>query len=170
MGENKPDKLSAGGKAVIGLVGLCCLGVILVVAIGGLFAPEAETSDYNSSSEPVQTTSSEPEESESDYKASCESLSFKELNKNPEAYIGKRVKLSGTVVQIMESYGYTDIRMDVNDNFGDTVYVTYDGSTSALEDSSITIYGEVAGSYTYESQAGWMITLPQIDAMYITVE
>ncbi|MDZ4170848.1 MAG: hypothetical protein U1C19_01685 [Methanobacteriaceae archaeon] len=32
------------------------------------------------------------------------------------------------------------------------------GTTPAVEDDMITIYGEVTGSYTYESQAGWTVT------------
>jgi hypothetical protein len=37
------------------------------------------------------------------------------------------------------------------------------------EDDMMTIYSEVTGSYTYESQAEWKITLPEISAKYITV-
>ncbi|MDI9624104.1 MAG: hypothetical protein QFX38_04395 [Methanothermobacter sp.] len=108
-------------------------------------------------------------ESESEYKASCKSISFDELNKNPDKYAGQRIVYSVRVVQIMETDGTTEIRMDVNDVFGDTIYVVYNGTTSAVEDSIITVYGEVYGSYTYESIAGWQITLPRIDAKYIEV-
>ncbi|BDZ67380.1 zinc ribbon domain-containing protein [Methanobacterium ferruginis] len=118
---------------------------------------------------PSTTTPSTTVESESDYKASCKSLSFKELEKNPDGHAGERVKFTGTVVQIMESGGATDIRMDVNDEFGDTIYVSYDKTTSALEDSTITVYGEVIGDYTYTSQANYRITLPWIEAKYIDV-
>lgn len=40
---------------------------------------------------------------------------------------------------------------------------------SRVEDEIMTIYAEVTGSYTYESQAGWVTTLPKISAKYITV-
>ncbi len=165
------SKQSGKSKAVLGLAGFCCLGLLILVVAGGFMSPDASTTNSTSSddSSSSSTTSPQPVESESDYKASCKKISFKELNKNPESHAGERVKLSGRVIQIMESGGLTDIRMDVNDNFGDTVYVTYAGTTSALEDSMITIYGEVVGSYTYESQAGWEITLPEIDAKYVTV-
>jgi hypothetical protein len=45
--------------------------------------------------------------------------------------------------------------------------VLYDGTTNAVEDSTITIYGEIMGSYTYESVAGYQITVPQMNAKYI---
>ncbi len=35
---------------------------------------------------------------------------------------------------------------------------------SRVEDEIMTIYAEVTGSYTYESQAGWVTTLPKISA------
>ncbi|GAB4313126.1 MAG: hypothetical protein Kow0019_12390 [Methanobacteriaceae archaeon] len=162
-------KTSQKEKIAIGTAGFCCLGIILIVGIAGFLSPDSgeNSSDYTSNS--FTTTEPEPPvETESQYKASCKAISFKELNKNPDAHAGERVKLSGRVIQIMEGYG-TDIRMDVNDNFGDTVYVTYDGTTTALEDSYITVYGEVYGRYTYESQAGWKITLPLIQAKYVEV-
>lgn len=166
------DKQSSGAKAAIIIVGLCCIGVLLIIAMAGMFSPDKTGNDYTSSNvstttEPEPTPA--PEESESQYKASCKTMSFKELDKNPDGHAGERVKFTGRVVQIMESTGSTDIRMDVNDNFGDTVYVVYDGTTTAVEDSMITIYGEVVGSYTYESQAGWQITVPMIRAKYIEV-
>lgn len=118
----------------------------------------------------ANTTSPSSAESESQYKDSCKYISFKELEKNPDKYKYQRVKYSGKVIQIMESYGSTDIRMDVNDNFGDTIYVTYDGTTPAVEDNAITVYGEVIGSYTYISTANYKITLPEIRAKYIDMQ
>ena len=153
----------------LSVVGVCCLGLILILGISAMLSPDSNTSNTTTSTPTTTTPTPTPVESESEYKASCKSISFDELNKNPNGHAGERVKLTGTVVQIMESYGSTDIRMDVNDNFGDTVYVTYDGTTSALDDDSITIWGEVYGSYTYESQANYQITLPRITAKYITV-
>ncbi|MGC9517930.1 MAG: hypothetical protein ACP5C3_09580 [Methanomicrobiales archaeon] len=170
-GEKKNwwSKQNSKSKIAIGIAGACCIGIILIVVFGGIFAPESVDTNYShvNYSDP-DPAPAEPEETESEYKASCKVISFKELNKNPDGHAGERVKVSGRVIQIMEGYG-TDIRMDVNDNYGDTVYVTYDRTTSALEDSYITVYGEVYGSYTYESQAGWQITLPMIQAKYVEV-
>ena len=168
--KNFWSKQDPKSKIAIGIAGACCVGIILIVLITGALSPDnggANASDYSSSSN-TEPTPPQPVENESEYKASCKTISFKELNKNPDGHAGERVKLSGRVIQIMEGYG-TDIRMDVNDNYGDTVYVTYDNSTSALEDSWITVYGEIYGSYTYESQAGWKITLPMIQAKYVEV-
>lgn len=164
-------KQSSGTKGVLGVVGVCCIGIILFVIIGGILSPDASTSG-NTTTNTVTTSSSTPAtqvESESDYKASCKVISFKELEKNPDGHAGERVKYTGEVVQIMENYGVSSIRMDVASNFGDTIYVSYPGTTSAVEGSTITVYGVIDGSYTYTSQAGWDISLPKVNARYIVV-
>lgn len=98
---------------------------------------------------------------------------FANLNKNPDSYAGTRCQYRGKVVQCMESGGMTDIRMDITPmGYGywtDTIYVTYAGTTPAVEDNIIIVYGTVKGSYTYTSQANYEITLPCIDARYVDV-
>jgi len=162
---------SSGTKGVLGVAGVCCIGIILIVIIGGILTPDTGSSS-NITTNTTTTSSSTPAvaaESESDYKASCKVISFKELEKNPDGHSGERVKYTGEVVQIMENYGVSSIRMDVGSNFGDTIYVSYPGTTSAVEGSTITVYGVVDGSYTYTSQAGWEISLPKISGKYIVV-
>jgi len=110
---------------------------------------------------------------EATYKAQCRIIDFRVLNKNPNAYKGQRYFATGQVVQIMEGLGSTDIRLNVTrDQWGyweDTIYVTYCGSVPAYEDSIIRVWGEIKGSYTYTSVAGWTITLPWVEAKYIEV-
>ncbi|MBN2168107.1 MAG: hypothetical protein JW738_02605, partial [Actinobacteria bacterium] len=98
---------------------------------------------------------------------------FAHLNKNPDVYTGTRCQYKGKVVQIMESGGTSDIRMDITPlgygYWSDTIYVTYTGTTPAVEENIIIVYGTVLGSHTYTSQAGYSITLPLIEAKYIDV-
>jgi hypothetical protein len=106
-----------------------------------------------------------------EYKASCRTdLAFKELDKNPDKYKGIKVTYRGQIVQIMERGQTTSIRMNITREiygWGDTIYVTYEGTTPALEDDIIQVWGEVQGSNTYESIAGWKITLPLVKAKYV---
>lgn len=110
---------------------------------------------------------------EASYKAQCKAIEFKVLNKNPDAYKGQKYFATGQVVQIMENFGTTDIRLNVTrDQWGywdDTIYVTFKGTVPAYEDSIIRVWGEIKGSYTYTSVAGWNITLPWVEARYIEV-
>ncbi len=165
------SKQSTGGKAIMGIAGLCCIGIILFVVIGGLLAPDSTTTTSSSSNDSSANVTQEttpapaPTETEAQYKASCKKISYKQLEKNPDKYTGQRVKFTGTVFQIQESGDFTSILLDVGGY--DNVSVLYDGTTNAVEDSTITIYGEIMGSYTYESVAGYQITVPQMNAKYI---
>lgn len=98
---------------------------------------------------------------------------FANLNKNPDAYKGTRCQYKGKVVQIMEGAGTSEIRMDITPmGYGywtDTIYVTYDGTTPAVEENIIIVYGTIMGSYSYTSQANYNITLPLIEAKYVDV-
>ena len=98
---------------------------------------------------------------------------FAHLNKNPDSYKGTRCQYRGQVIQALESGGSTDIRMNITQGpygiWTDTVYVTLQGTTPAVEDSIIVVYGTIMGSYSYESTAGWNVTVPLIEAKYVDV-
>lgn len=59
----------------------------------------------------------------------------------------------------------THIRLDIGNR--DIIYIEYDDYTDFVEDDHITVYGEIYGDYSYESQAGWTITVPAIIADFI---
>jgi len=94
-------------------------------------------------------------------------LNYKLIDKNPDSHKNEKYKISGRIVQIMEDASSTDIRLDVNDVYGDTVYIYYDGLTEYVEDDYITVYGVCEGKYTYTSSAGFQITLPLFRAIII---
>ena len=111
-------------------------------------------------------------EKKAKYKKSCKTISYKQLKKNPDKYAGERYKARGQILQIMEGFGQTEMRIAVTKNswgwnVDDAIYVTYDGTTDFVEEDVVTIYGEVTGSYSYTSIAGWEITVPGVDAKYI---
>ncbi|RBQ23681.1 hypothetical protein ALNOE001_07370 [Candidatus Methanobinarius endosymbioticus] len=69
----------------------------------------------------------------------------------------------------MESGGATDIRLTLDGSYGDIIYITYTGTTEAVEGDVITVYGTVYGTYTYTSQVNYQISLPRIDGKCITL-
>ena len=102
-------------------------------------------------------------------RANAKTISFDKLNKNPDRYKGEYVKYKGEIVQIMEGDGITAIRLSITQtsygwSVSDIIYVAYVGYTDFVDEDVVTIYGEVGGSYTYTSQAGWDITLPLVVA------
>lgn len=74
------NKQSTKGKAVIGIVGLCCIGLILVVGISGMMAPDKTTtntlaSTSNSSTPDSSSSTTSTSNSSSDDTSSSSSSS-----------------------------------------------------------------------------------------------
>ncbi|MCW1929525.1 hypothetical protein [Bhargavaea beijingensis] len=105
-----------------------------------------------------------------------ETIPFKELEKNPSKYEGTPVSFTGTVLQIQEVEKDvidvdTVLRLAVNGNVDQVVYVTYNssfGMEGVVSEDVITVYGEITGATTYESIAGYEITIPSMEALIYT--
>lgn len=118
----------------------------------------------------VTCTSVSPET----YKVSCQDIAYDELARNPDSYIGQRVKYTGEVIQVIEDGTTATYRINVTQGdyglWDDTVLVYYrfsDGQSRFLEDDIVTFYGMSGGLYTYESTMGASITVPLVYAEYI---
>lgn len=117
-----------------------------------------------------EKTPTEPTLSEEDYKASCSSYTYKELARNPDLYQGKKVALQGKVIQVIEDGNHIELRVNINGEYSDTIYVMYtkkENEGRILEDDMIKFYGSFEGLLTYTSILGAEITIPQVDAQYI---
>ena len=112
----------------------------------------------------------------SQYKKKCKSISYKKLARKPDKYEGKKVKFTGKIIQVMEDDYETCFRIDVTRGkygvWDDTVYVEFYGDSNKrfLEDDIVTFYGEFNGLHTYESIFGASITIPSVEAKYITLK
>ncbi|WP_085506530.1 hypothetical protein [Thalassobacillus devorans] len=95
-------------------------------------------------------------------KENAQTIDFKQLDKNADRHAGEYVTYTGEIIQIMEGNDLTQIRLALDDWGDQVLFVEYNGYTDFVEGDNVTIYGEVYGSYSYESQAGWEITLPGI--------
>lgn len=97
---------------------------------------------------------------------------YEQLARNPDTYIGNKVKFSGKVLQVMEgSVNY--LRVAMNSDYNTVIFVTYDKEELTyrlLEDDMVTIYGSSLGVYSYEAVSGATITIPWIMATYIDLQ
>ncbi|KYG90881.1 hypothetical protein A0U40_17585 [[Bacillus] sp. KCTC 13219] len=98
-------------------------------------------------------------------KANAQPIPYPQLKKNPDRHKGEYVKYVGKILQIMESDDITHIRLSVTEtdygyDYDDVIFVEYLGLTDFVDEDIVTVYGEIYGSYSYESQAGFKITLP----------
>lgn len=92
-------------------------------------------------------------------------ITYDNIARNPDDYIGKKVKFSGKVIQVIEDSGTVQIRLAINNDYNQVVLCEYDSSITdsrVLEDDTITIYGTSAGTITYQSTMGGQITVPGI--------
>lgn len=105
-----------------------------------------------------------------DYKAGCQTYEYRVLNKNPDSLAGNQIKARGQVLQIQEDSGVTVMRVAITkgsfDIWDDAVMIVYAGKIDVYEKDLVTVWGEIEGSYTYKSVAGWDVTVPKITAKY----
>jgi hypothetical protein len=117
--------------------------------------------------------------SETDYKTTCHELPVNDLAKGPEKFKGQQVKYTGKVL-VMDFPKDTDkgkkrtgLILGVADETHAIasgqlpVYVTFAGSTEAFIYDTVTIYGEVSGSYDYKSPMIKGKNLPWVEAKYL---
>ena len=130
------------------------------------------TVEYKGKTCSISITCSTPDEAT--YKASCQSIAYDDLARNPDNYKGKNVKFTGKVVQVIEDNSGSTYRINVTkgkySSWDDTVLVAYSPSSSSnriLEDDIVTFYGISGGLYTYKSTMGASITIPSVYAKYI---
>ncbi|OCA87812.1 hypothetical protein A8F94_08185 [Bacillus sp. FJAT-27225] len=108
-------------------------------------------------------------------------ISYKELEKNPSKYEGTPISFTGRILQIQTEEednpdnifldNYSVIRLALDGDSNRVVYVTVqdsNGMEGIVSDDTITVYGELTGSKTYESVAGYQITIPSMEAVIYT--
>lgn len=119
-----------------------------------------------------------------DYIKSCKTIDYKTLSRNPDKYKGEHFKLTGQVIQVLDSDSWfsdaTTLRINitkhdneyVDDWWEDTIVATVvipKGADRILENDIITFYGDCDGLYTYTSVLKQKISLPKIDIKYFEV-
>jgi uncharacterized membrane protein YvbJ len=122
-----------------------------------------------------------------EFKASCKTITYKKLARNPDKYKGKNYKITGQVIQVLESDSWfsdtTTLRINMTATknqfadggvlWSDTIISAVDipeGADKILEDDIITLWGTCEGSYQYEAITGQKITAPRIDIKYYTIK
>lgn len=135
-------KQSSGAKAAMVIAGICCIGLILIIGIGGMLSPDKSTS--NTTSTTSTSTSTTPTE-----------VTISQLYGGSIAK-GTTVKVTGTVLQTDGS------RLRMENSEGQDILV--EGSNlNAYEDQSITVIGTFYGPSTYSTAMGSSRTVPTIN-------
>ena len=102
---------------------------------------------------------------ESGYQSTCKNYSYKEIFRNPDDYLYKKIKITGEVIQVMEDDNYVSIRLAVGGG-SNVLYVVIPSSIlnneRILEDDYITVYGTSTGVITYTTVMGNELTIPSM--------
>ena len=143
---------------------------LIVLIIGAATAPSPERG-ITVVTKPTPT----PIESPEDFKTSAKTdLSYDELARNTESYIGQRVYYRGKVVQVVEQGGDKAVlRVNVTEKeygwWDDTVWVNYKGPR-VLEDDIVKFWGIIEGRRKYRAVLGNEVVIPEITAKYLEIE
>ncbi|MCM1219405.1 MAG: toxin regulator [Lachnospiraceae bacterium] len=92
-------------------------------------------------------------------------ITYDNIARTPNDFLGKKVKFTGKVVQLIEGSNSIQIRLAINSNYDQIVLCEYTPSiveSRVLEDDIITIYGISVGTISYQSTIGGQITVPAI--------
>lgn len=98
---------------------------------------------------------------------------YEQLARNPDSYIGQKIKFTGKVLQYQESDDVSFARVAMNSDYDTVIFVTIDESILGyrlLDDDIITVYGTSLGVYSYEAVSGATITIPWISADIIEMQ
>ena len=114
--------------------------------------------------------------SEQDFRSQCKEISYTELKRNPNKYVGQFIKIS---CKVYSSPQENNNEMNANcatgaasfsqGYFGDYIHISYryadENESRMIEDDIIVIYGICEGNYTYQSMVGQQ-TVPNITVLY----
>jgi hypothetical protein len=98
---------------------------------------------------------------------------YKAYARDPDKYKGDLIKITGTVIQVLEGDGTVDLRVAQNDDYDKVWYVEYfpePGDSRVLEDDTVTVYGYYFGILQYESTSGATISVPAIVANNVDIK
>ena len=106
-----------------------------------------------------------------EYRRRSSKLTYAMLSKNPDRYKGESVVYLGKIFNIQESGSETSMQVNVTHKgygfWDDQIMVYYASQTDFVKDNLVWVCGTVRGSFTYQSVAGWNITVPLVDAEYL---
>lgn len=148
-------------------------GIVLLVISISLSGNDSSTNK----SEKAAVKNEEIVLSEDEYKAQCSTVSYEDIARNPNNYIGQKAYFKGKVVQVQEIGKSVVLRINTKQGqyglWDDTVYVDYkrkdDKESRVLEEDIVTVYGEIKGIKKYMAVLGNQVSIPHLKAEYIDI-
>ena len=131
---------------------------------------EQQVADAESLKESIEAAAAEAEvQNREEYKASCITVDYNDVARNPDNHKDENIVISGEVIQVSEGwFNSVILRVDSGDNnIWYVIYYREEGESRILEGDSVTLYGECTGVESYTSIMGNTVTIPSMDAKII---
>lgn len=103
-------------------------------------------------------------------KSSAQMVSYDDLFRYNESYVGKIVVFTGKIVQVVDDYPGQSFRVNIDQSsmFGnDVIYLHSYTGTRLLQDDVIKFYGKVSGLIEYKAVLGNNVTIPSIETLHV---
>lgn len=108
---------------------------------------------------------------EENFKVNCQSVSYADIARDSQGLKGQDFTFTGEVIQVSGSTYRMNVTLDEYGIYSDTIVFNYDTGDGdrILENDIVTIWGTSKGLLTYTSILGAEITVPEIDAQYVSI-
>lgn len=167
--EQKPSRVG-GCLKTVGIAALVIVGLIILgnLANGGRGSATVTRSTQSAAAGATAV----PTLTATQLQAKATIVPFDELARSTEDHEGKLLSLSGTVVQVIEDGDAADLRVNVDGDYGQTIYVRYPnyGKQRVLDEDTIQMVAQVDGRVTYETVMGNKVTIPALTALWLEVQ
>lgn len=152
----------------------------LFIIVGSIFySPPYSNSTLKTESNPIQNAQNSqstksitpPEPSIEELKSSAITVSYDELFRNNEKYVGKVIHFKiGQIIQVIGDTAPYDFRVNVSKSFFDDEIIYLDEYTGSrlLENDIVDVYAKVTKLYTYTAVMGNSVTIPRLTVISIT--
>lgn len=126
--------------------------------------PETYGTDLKGQFQRIVNEGKDESEIRENIAAADNTITYEHLKKNADKHAGKPWSFTGKILEIQEQDNITIARISIDDWGSKPIYVIGPISTDFLENNRVFVAGYLAGSHSYESQAGWQITIPALAA------
>lgn len=99
-----------------------------------------------------------------------ESLTYARITQNPESYRGQSASFEGRVYNVDVHQGQTVLQIVVRDcprGQRCPMWVTFDGASSAENNSWVRVVGHIGGEQQFRSPSGQVMSVPRLDAVFV---